>query len=144
MQNLEEKLQNSEIRLALLETLKKIYVTYQIRLHLQQSDYKINFLQTVQVKLSKMYSQIFAKKSACWYKNLNFAVTELRSKIDFLTFSFFGREGWKGEKKVCGASWEVAYARIQNGVRCDGQRARNNPYPTPSVFLCSHLIAPSP
>ena len=35
--------------------MKKIYVTYQIRLHLQQSDYKINFLQTVQVKLSKMY-----------------------------------------------------------------------------------------
>ena len=35
----------------------------------------------------------------------------MRSKIDFLTFSFFGREGWKGETKVCGASWEVACAR---------------------------------
>ena len=144
MQNLEEKLQNSEICLALLQTLKKIYVTYQIRLHLQQSDYKINFLQTVQVKLSKMYSQIFAKKSASWYKNPNFAATELRSKIDFLTFSFCGREGWKGETKVCGASWEVACARIQNGVRCDGQRAGNNPYPTPSQCFSAHILQRRP
>ena len=56
MQNLEEKLKKSNICLSLLQTLKNIYVPYQIRLHLQQSDYKINVSQTVQVKLSKMYS----------------------------------------------------------------------------------------
>ena len=144
MQNLEEKLQNSEICLALLQTLKKIYVTYQIRLHLQQSDYKINVSQTVQVKLSKMYSQIFAKNSASWYKNLNFAATELRSKIDFLTSSFFGKEGWRGETKVCGASWTVACARIQNGVRCGGQRAGNNPYSTPSQCFPAHILQRRP
>ena len=136
MQNLEEKLQKSNICLSLLQTLKNIYVPYQIRLHLQQSDYKINVSQTVQVKLSKMYSQIFAKKSASWYKNPNFAATELCSKIDFLTFSFFGREGWKGETKVCGASWEVACARIQNGVRCDGQRAGKKSLPHPLIVFC--------
>ena len=70
-----------------------------------------NVSQTVQVKLSRMYSWIFAKNSASWHKNLNFAATELRSKIDFLSFSFFGGERWKDETKVCGASWEVACAR---------------------------------
>ena len=70
--------------------------------HLQQSDYKINFSQTVQVKLSRMYSLIFAKNSTSYHENLNFAATELPSKIDFLIFSFFGREGWKGETKVRG------------------------------------------